>query len=159
MREQELEGIVDPNELAAPGKVRGVDYLFLGKITNFRVKREKTKTGTGVAKVGDFLGGFDLDKEKTRITVDCGVDLRLVQPTTGSTIAASFGEYKRTDSVSALGIEVLGARAEAEAELDIDEDNQGKILRLAIDDAVRKMLPHVDRKLMQKQRAKATPGQ
>jgi len=158
LREQELEGIVDPNELAQPGKVRGVDYLFVGKITNFRIKTEKTKSGFGLAQIGEVVGGVDVKSDKTVVTVDCGVDIRLVDPTTGSTIAAQFSEYKRTDTLKALGVDVLGASATAEGELDIDEDNQGKILRLALDDALRKMLPMVDRKLLQKQRSAETGG-
>lgn len=156
LREQELEGIVDPNELAQPGKVRGVEYMLIGKITNFRVKTEKSTTGFGLATIGDVVGAVDIKNDKTQISVDCGVDLRLVSPTTGSTLAAQFGEYKRTDTLSALGVDVLGANATAEGELELDEDNQGKILRLAIDDAMRKMLPLVDRKLLQLQREQAT---
>jgi len=45
--EQNLEGIVRPGELAKPGRVRGVDYLLLGKVTNLRVKREQTSAGLG----------------------------------------------------------------------------------------------------------------
>ncbi|MFQ5844094.1 MAG: CsgG/HfaB family protein [Planctomycetota bacterium] len=163
LTEQGLEGIVDPSELAQPGRVRGVDYLFIGKVTNFRVKVAQTRTGLGIAKVAlgqaGGAGGFDLKKDTTRITVDCGVDLRLVNPSTGATVAAQFGEYKKTDTVGAMGVEVLGARATAQGDVMIDEDSHGKILRLALDHAVRRMLPKLDRRLLQIQNTEEKPSQ
>jgi len=160
--EQALEGIVKAEELAKTGAVRGVDYLFLGKITNFRAKAEKSSRGFGLGKIpipgADYFAGFDFKKKSSKITVECGVDLRLVDPTSGTTLAAHFGEYKRTDSIGAIGIEILGVGATADAELRIDDNNRGKILRLALDEALRKMLPKVDRALMARSQAAKTTG-
>ena len=47
LKEQSLEGIVDPSELAKSGKIRGVDYLFIGSVTNFALKTEKTANQGG----------------------------------------------------------------------------------------------------------------
>lgn len=158
LKEQGLEGIVDPREMARAGKVRGVDYLILGKVTNFRVQAAKSRTGLGIAQLGlgklGGVGAFDLKKSNSRITVECGVDLRLVDPSTGSTLAAQFGEYKKTNTLSAFGIQILGINATADGQLRVDEDNQGKILRLALDHALRRMLPMIDRRLLQIQRKK-----
>ena len=159
LREQELEGIVDPNELAKPGKVRGVKYLVIGKITNYRVKTVKSKSGFGLAQVGDVIGGVDIKSDKTEISVECGVDVRIVDSTTGVGIAADFGEYKRTDTMKALGVDVLGANATAEGDVKLNADNQGKILRLALDQAVRRMLPDLDRKLLRIQTQEAAARQ
>ena len=52
LKEQELEGVVKADELAETGKVRGVDYLFLGKVTSLRVEQEKSSTGYGLGNVG-----------------------------------------------------------------------------------------------------------
>jgi len=148
LREQKLEGIVKPGELAQQGQVRGVDYLLIGKITNLRVKRSATRRGFGLSRVdlpwGGGAGAVDYRKEDIRITTECGVDIRLVNPSSGSVAVAHFSDYNRTDTAKAIGLEILGASAEAEAELEITEDDKGKILRLALDDALRKMLPKVD---------------
>src|SRR5258706_7956250 len=48
VKEQSLEGIVDPSELAKSGKIRGVDYLFIGSVTNFSLKTEKTSNQGGM---------------------------------------------------------------------------------------------------------------
>lgn len=160
IKEQELEGIVKSSELAKAGQVRGVDYLLLGKVTNLRVKKEKTSTGFGLGDISGVgrhfikeLGGvrgstFDVKNDKTVVKVECGVDLRLVEPSSGRIVAADFGEYKRTDSVGSMGLKLLGGSAQANADLEISESDKGKILRLALDDALRKMLPVVDDELM-----------
>ncbi|HEY0007688.1 MAG TPA: CsgG/HfaB family protein [Tepidisphaeraceae bacterium] len=147
--EQNLEGIVRPGELAKTGQVRGVDYLLLGKVTNLRLKDESTEKGFGLAQVGGLLsiGGGDYKKKERSITAECGVDIRLVDPTDGKIMMTSFSEFKRTDSTSAMGIDILGASAEANAEISISEDDKGKILRLALDDALRKSLPKIDKVL------------
>ena len=149
--EQNLEGIVKPGELARPGQVRGVDLLLIGKITNLRVKRETNNRNFGLAQVGGSIvnmGGLDVKKSDLKITTECGVDIRLVNPTTGQIVVAENSEYKRTDSAGAMGVSILGANSQAESNISVSEDDKGKILRLALDDAVRKSLVDVDAYLM-----------
>jgi len=148
LAEQNLGGVVKEGEVAKPAQIRGVNYLILGKITNFRVKAEKAKGGFNLGSLGGHFGAFDYQNSKSTVTVECGVDLRLVDPESGTTAAAHFGEYKRTDSLSSMGIGVLGYRNENDATLKLDKDNEGKVLRLALDEALRKMLPQIDSHLM-----------
>lgn len=147
LKEQDLKGVVREDELASKARVRGVEYLFLGKVTNFRVKEENSKVGAGLARLGSIFGAVNVEKSQKQVHVDCGVDLRLVNPEDGTIMAASFGEYKRTDSVGAMGFEILGTGVRSESGLRISKENRGKILRLALDEAVRKMLPDIDRAL------------
>lgn len=149
--EQNLAGIVRPGELVSQGQVEGVDYLLVGKVSNFRTKMTRKKRGFGLAKVGlgnVGLGAGDFKKEDVEIQTDCGVDLRLVDPASGRILVSDFSEYKRSDKASAIGVEVLGFDATAEAEMEIADDDYGKILRLALDDAIRKMLPKLDNQLL-----------
>ena len=152
--EQNLEGIVTPEEMAKAGGVRGVDYLLVGRVTNFRVKQDQTKSGLNLGGIGGQIGGgkfgagqSGFDKKNMKITTECGIDLRMVDPTTGRIAASHFGEFKRTDSANALGVTVLGVGTTSDAEVTIEEDDAGKILRLACDEALRKMLPKIDREL------------
>jgi curli biogenesis system outer membrane secretion channel CsgG len=149
VKEQSLEGIVNSAELAKQAQVRGVDYLLLGKVTNLRVKRTNTSNGFGLAQVtGAFnLGGADVKNKEMIITTECGVDLRLVDPSTGETLASNFSDFKRTDSAKSMGVTILGANAESGANVDLSDDDKGAILRLALDDTIRKMLPKIDKKL------------
>jgi curli biogenesis system outer membrane secretion channel CsgG len=152
--EQNLEGIVKPGELAKPGQVRGVDYLLIGRVTNLRVKTVRNNKGFGLGQIGGGVLGSaglgDYKAEEVTITTDCGVDLRLVDPTTGEIMMASQSEYQKSDTASSMGVDILGANAEAGSDIQIDDDNKGKILRLAIDDAIRKALPKIDRVLVSK---------
>lgn len=145
--EQNMEGIVKSGEMAKQGQVRGVDFLLLGKVTNLRVKKESRERGFGLAQMGGLInvGGADVKKKDVIVTTDCGVDIRMVNPTTGETLWSNFSEYKKTDSVGAFGLDILGASATADADMQISDDDKGKILRLALDDALRKSLPKFDK--------------
>ncbi|HEX4794009.1 MAG TPA: CsgG/HfaB family protein [Humisphaera sp.] len=146
IKEQSLEGIVASPELAKQAQVHGVDYLLLGKVDNIRVKRSHTSNGFGVAQIGGMFGGGDVKNKETIITSECGVNLRLVDPTTGAVLVASGTDFKRTDSAKSMGVQILGANAESEADVDVSEDSKGAILKLALDEAIKKMLPKIDAK-------------
>ena len=147
--EQGLEGIVRSGELAKQANVRGVDYLLIGKVTNLRFKTEKTGNNFGLAQVTGMFntGGADVNNKQTVITTECGVDLRLVDPSTGELLTSMFSDFKRTDSAKSMGVSILGANAQSNADIQLSEDDKGQILRLALDDTIKKMLPKLDRKL------------
>lgn len=155
LREQGLEGIVRADQLAKRGRVLGVDYLLLGEVTNFRVSVSQTKSGFGMGSgVMELLtdenlpgGSTGYSREKTQITTEVGVDIRLVDPQTGRVLVTSFGAFNRTDTASALGVSVMGVGGDADADIQIGKDDAGRLLRLALDNAIRKMLPRLDRKL------------
>lgn len=150
LKEQSLEGIVDPAELAKPGKIRGVDYLFIGAVTNFALKTEKTANQGGMFDRLPVVGGvapLKIDTSKTIITTDIGVDIKLVNTTTGEIVSKQFGEVKKELSASAWGVRVLGIGGDAKNNVQVDKDSQGKLLRYAVDEALRKMLPDIDEKI------------
>lgn len=151
IEEQGLEGVVRPDERAKRGKVRGIDYMMIGKITNFKIQKVEQGSNFGVGNVsipgGGALGGLDVDKDETAVKANVGVDLRIVDPETGRAFVADSSDFTRVNKASAMGVRVLGAGAESNADLKIDKDNQGKILRLALDDTLKQMMPRIDRML------------
>jgi curli biogenesis system outer membrane secretion channel CsgG len=161
LKEQNLEGVVKGSELAKSAQVQGVDYLLLGKVTNLRIKAEKSAHGFGLGSIpipgagGQAAGLFDYKNKESKVTAECGVDIRITNPTTGKVDAAHFGEFKRIDSIGSMGIEILGANATADADLQISDDDKGKIMRLALDEALRKMLPQVDKALLARAKDKS----
>jgi curli biogenesis system outer membrane secretion channel CsgG len=161
LNEQNLEGIVKSDELARPAQIRGVDYLLLGKVTNLSVKTEKKERGFGLAQIGNIVGGADVKNKDVIITTSCGVDIRLVNPTTGELMTSSFSEYKKEDKAGAIGVDILGANASSDADIQMSEDDKGKILRLALDNALRKALPKIDKFLKNQpaQPSAAAPAQ
>ena len=96
------------------------------------------------------LGLFGVGNQDVALKVECGVDLRLVDPTTGQTVVADFSEFDRTDTASSMGLQILGGNVDSNAAVQLGEDDQGRILRLALDDCLRKMLPKIDRLLQQR---------
>jgi curli biogenesis system outer membrane secretion channel CsgG len=148
LKEQSLEGIVDPAELAKSGKIRGIDYLFIGSVTNFRLTTQKTKTAGGILdKVIPRVAPLDIDTSKTVITTDIGVDIKLVNATTGEIVSKQFGEVKKELVAGAWGVRVLGIGGDAKNNVQVDRDSQGKLMRHAVDEAFRKMLPDIDDKI------------
>ena len=157
LKEQDMEGIVRPDQAAKAGQVTGTDYLLLGKVTNFRVKQSQTKSGVDVGGIGGMVGGgrfgagsTGFDKKNQQITTEIGVDIRLVDSTTGAITIAKSSEFNRTDSADALGISVFGMGGHSDAQMTIEEDDAGRLLRLAFDKAVREMLPEIDSKILSK---------
>jgi curli biogenesis system outer membrane secretion channel CsgG len=157
LKEQDMEGIVKPGELAKPGLVNGVDYLLLGKVTNFRIKAEDKSSAVGVGGAGGgfmksitkSVGDVGYEKNDVKITTECGVDIRLVDPTSGKVAVAHFSEYKKTDTAGGMGFSLGGIKTKGDASIQITTDDAGKALRLALDDALKKMLPEIDEVLQQ----------
>ena len=148
IKEQSLEGIVDPAELAKSGKIRGIDYMFVGSVTNFSLKTEKTANhGGALDRVVPGLAPVKIDTSKTVITTDIGVDIKLINTTTGEIVSKEFGEVKKELSASAWGVRVLGIGGDAKNNVQVDKDSQGKLMRYAVDEALRKMLPNIDDKI------------
>jgi curli biogenesis system outer membrane secretion channel CsgG len=114
LAEQRLTNVVQEGTLARSGKIRGVDYLLLGQITNFRVKAEKSSNNIGgLDKLASSLGvrkapQFDFKSKKSKITAECTVDLRLVDPQTGRAVIAGYSEFTKTESIGGMGIDVQG---------------------------------------------------
>src|SRR5712671_3961516 len=154
LKEQSLEGIVTGGELAKPAQVRGIEWILLGKVTSLRVKRSQTDSSFNLGSVPvpgsrGALGLFGLKNDDVVLKVECGVDLRLVDPSTGKTVVADFSEFDRTDAASAMGLQILGGNTGSGANIQVNADDEGRILRLALDDCMRKLLPKVDRALQQ----------
>ena len=161
LREQDLEGIVRDSELALQGDIRGVDYLCLGKVTNFEVRVDTSSSGMNVGgsssrlnervfgrrdPLRGFKGGFD--RQNTTIIISCGVDIRLVDPNTGEVAVAETTDFNRELKADSLGVDLDLFRTEADASIQINESDAGKLLRLAFDQAIREALPDIDEVLI-----------
>jgi hypothetical protein len=122
-------------------------------VTSFRVKADKTESSIEAGGLTSLLGGrlaggpSGYNQKKTNLKTQLGVDLRIVEPTTGKLLVSKFSEFDRTDSAESLGISILGFGTQNDAEIQVTEDDAGRVLRLAFDDAIKKMLPELDAKL------------
>ncbi len=144
LNEQGLEGVVRSDQQARGAQVKGVDYLLIGKVTNLRVKKQETSNTFNLGEVTNEVGGAAVSNSGVSIKTDCGVDIRFVNPNTGELMCSNFSEFSRTDSASSMGLAILGASASSGADIQLSDDDKGKILRLALDDAIKKSLPKLD---------------
>ncbi|WP_372367546.1 CsgG/HfaB family protein [Candidatus Uabimicrobium sp. HlEnr_7] len=143
VEEQSLEGIVDPSTMAQKRKVIGAELLCLGSITNFEVKTTRTRNRGGILNRLP-ISVLDIDFKKQKLDFDIGIDVRIVDSTTGEVIFAESTDVKRTETASAMGLELVGISARGDGSIKISNNNQGKLLRLALDKVVKKMLRDID---------------
>ena len=112
------------------------------------LKTEKTANhGGAFDRLIPGAAPLKIDTSKTIITTDIGVDVKLVNTTTGEIVSKQFGEVKKEMSASAWGVRVLGIGGDAKNNVQVDKDSQGKLMRYAVDEALRKMLPDIDDKI------------
>src|SRR5258707_7039885 len=115
--------------------------MFNGTGTQFALKNEKTSNPGGILeRVVPGVAPLKIDTCKTIITTDIGVDIKLVNTTTGEIVSKQFGEVKKELSASAWGVRVIGIGGDAKNNVQVDKDSQGKLMRYAVDEALRKML-------------------
>jgi len=160
LEEQSFEGPLRYDELPKFGRIRGVDYLLIGKVTALRVRRYKRSTEGWWRKfkfLPDWVPELDFYDKRAEITWECGVELRLVDPTTGVIVVAASTDYKMTDQIGALDIRIEGIGVGSDGELKIDDESRGKLLRLTLADALRKMLPKVDNVLLAHASSESSP--
>lgn len=145
MSQQGHSGMLRPGALVRQGTIEGIDYLLLCSIDNLSVAGEPPPTKASVAGVENLL---HIDKPKPKITATCRVELRLVNPADGTSPAAVEDDFSRTSSPEAIGLSFATPEAAA-GQLHLSDEQIGKVLRIVIDDAMRKMLPDVDAAIAQ----------
>ncbi len=84
----------------------------------------------------------------------------MIDPTDLKILVSKFSEFDRVDTAESLGISIMGFGTENDAEIQVSEDDAGRVLRLAFDDAIKKFLPELDAKLakLPKTAAPAAPA-
>ena len=143
VKEQNLEGIVDPSTIAQKQRVKGAELLCFGSITNFEIKTTRTRNRGGILNRLP-ISVLDIDFKKQVLDFDIGVDVRIVDSTTGEVIFAESSDVKRSETASAMGLEIVGISARGDGSIQINNNNQGKLLRMALDKVVKKMLRDID---------------
>jgi hypothetical protein len=140
MSEQECWDMLRPGTLVRPAKIDGIDFLLLCTVSNLSVAGEPPPDKASVAGVEAML---HLAKPKPKITTTCHVELRLVNPTDGTTAAAVEDDFSRTGPPEIMGLSFPTPEA-AQGPLRLDDAQIGSVLRTVMDDAMRKMLGEVD---------------
>jgi hypothetical protein len=140
MSQQGQWGLLRPGALMRSGKIDGIDYLLLCTVSDLSVAGEPPPKKTSVAGIETML---HLVKPKPDITTSCHVELRLVNPADGTSSVAAEDDFTRTSPPDVMGLSFATPEA-AQGPLRLDDGQMGSVLRIVIDDAMRKMLPEVD---------------
>jgi curli biogenesis system outer membrane secretion channel CsgG len=154
LREQHLSDVLEPGEWAHPAPLAGVNYVVIGRVLSLSAVAADPAAGFGVSKMQQMVGMGDDRNHRVNVTVSCNVDLRLVDPATGSPRIDIPRVFRRTASAAAFGLD-LGDRDLGNLALKQNE-SQG-ILRMILDEELRQMLPQIDGMLQSQ--ANAPPPQ
>ena len=150
LKEQGMVATVRPDQLAKTGEVLGAKFLCYGSITDFEIKKTKTKSGGGILS-GISVGPvrvpsvFKIDFKKDKLDFHIGVDVRIVNSTTGEVLFAESADVRRTETAEGMGLTIAGIGGRSDGSVDVGNKNQGRLLRMALDRVVKKLLPEIDR--------------
>ncbi|MFH0886822.1 MAG: CsgG/HfaB family protein [bacterium] len=118
-----MTGLVDPKTSIKMGKLLGVQYLIMGKLTEY-----------GVSESGSDIGSFSFKTNEARVAADC----RMIDTTTGRILLADTGvgtesQSGVSESANAISIGMEG----------YDTSIIGKATRKAIEDMVNKISANI----------------
>ena len=82
-------GYVEQKTAVRKGHIKGVEYYFMAKVTNFGAKQQKVGgSGYGGGGWGGIVAGIGYKKDEAYVRID----YRIVDATSGEVIDADFGE-------------------------------------------------------------------
>ena len=148
LKEQNLTS-VRPGEIPPAGQIRGCRYLCLGSITDFEIKKSSSNQGGGIFRGGLLrritgVPALDINFSSTKLDFHIGVDVRIVDTTTGAVILAENADVKRNETAKGMGLNLVGFDVGKSGTVSVDSKNQGRLLRLALDEVVQKLIPQLD---------------
>ncbi|MBC8109213.1 MAG: zinc-ribbon domain-containing protein [Anaerolineae bacterium] len=152
-----LTDVVRPGQFMRAAKIDGVDYVLVGTITNLRITKKLEEPGM-VQKVTDFVKR-SADNKNIMVSATCGVGFQIIDPETRDIVLTNNSELDRTSGAGEMGLNMMnnsGANVAPGAEIPVSREDRVQIMRLAIDDAIRKSLPKIDRFL--ESQSKSTPA-
>lgn len=143
LAEQGLIGMIEPGRLVHPAPVRGFDYLLLARISGLSINRESPPDQFSMAGVENTL---HVGQGWTpRLIADAKVDLTLVDARSGAVAVAAKGDFHQIAAPHDLGLQLTTAQLSSTSALHLNPSDTQRILRLALDEALRPMLPRIDR--------------
>jgi hypothetical protein len=129
-----------PGELLHSVALQGIDYLLLCRISRLSVRGETKPEKVSVENVERLLR---IAARKPRLTTSAAVQLKLVNPATGVTAADIENVFRRSCSPEAMGLNFTDPD-DAWGKLHLTDEQAQQVMRIVLDDAVRKFLPKVD---------------
>lgn len=163
LRQASLSDAVRPGAVVRPAAVPGVDLLLVGRVTDLRVTKQAVARREGIsldslkAAVGTLTGRGGDEPTDVDVMAECGVGLQFVDPATRDVVLTNDSDFRRSGPPTSLGLPP-GPPADSLAALRVTEDEKARVVRLALDDALRKSLPKIDRYLQTRPGATPPPA-
>lgn len=145
MSQQGLNGMLVNGRLVHPAALHGVRYLLLCHIRGLSIRGGEQPTTVSVANAERLL---HISKPTPRITTIAVVEMRLVDPGTGAIAAQGEDHFNRVCSAEAMELSFPSADSQW-GELHLNDEQMEHVLRIVLDDCMRKFLPQVDAVLTQ----------
>jgi curli biogenesis system outer membrane secretion channel CsgG len=142
---QNLAGAVKPGQVVQISNIDGVEYVLVGSISNLNISKKAQEPGM-VDQVKDFVTRAGAKKDVI-VTATCGVGFSVIDPGTSDIVISNNSEFTRTAGAKEFGIDIMEdtSSVAAGAELPVNNADREKVIHLAVDDAIRKALPKIDR--------------
>jgi len=140
---QKLSDMLVAGKLAHPASVKGFDYLLLTQVTQLSIVKEPPPEKASVEGVKQLLH-ID-DSTPQNLVVDAKVELMLVDPHTGAVDVSSPFDFHRIATPQALNLRIANAELGSDQPVKLGDADTHQLLRLVLDNAVRSMLPRIDR--------------
>ena len=131
---------VNPSTAARVGQNLGAKYVFIGEVNTYRVI--KPNVGRSVK----VLGGFGIGQAEKSITYDLQVSGRIVDVKTRAIIAAKTVAHKQTFKGKGNNLETPWGNFEQKKETDVENEVGGKVLAIALNRLVAKMVNQLNRR-------------
>lgn len=143
LAEQKLSDMLEPGRLDHPAAVQGFDYVLLGRITDLSIRRELPPNSLSVAGVENSL---HIGQAWTpKLFASAKVSLSLVNARTGAVAVMGNAEFYRAALPHDLGLQLSSEQLAGNQEVRLNAADTHRILRLALDETLRPLLPRIDR--------------
>jgi hypothetical protein len=119
------------------------DFILVGTIDGFQLDKKLADPNAGNV-MDKARGLFDRvtgnQGDPVVVAAACNITIELKNPQTGDVVLSHFSEFRRSGPPASLDLASNAADRTA-----VSDDDRGRVLRVALDDALRKSLAKVDR--------------
>ena len=141
LREQNLIDVLEPGEWARPAQLPGVNFVVIGRVLNLSATAVDPAEKFGMSKIQKWMGAGEDANHRVNVTVSCNVDVRLVDPATGTPRVDVPQTFRKTAKAATFGIDLTNRDLNS---LALNRNEAQNILRVVLDDELRQMLPQMD---------------
>jgi hypothetical protein len=138
--QQGLSGMLRPGALVHPAPLEGIDYLLLCSIENLSITGNAPPPKVSAAEVENLL---HISKPEEKMNTSAIVELKLVDPRTGKSLAEVTDSFNRSCPPMAMGFATPPPDA-VNGQYLLNDDQLNRVVKVVLDDALRKLLPDVD---------------